>query len=88
MAEFTYNNTKNASTGYNLFKFNCGYYLKVLFEENIDPYLRSCFANKLVEELKELIEVCCQNLFHGQELQKRVYNKRVKSCSYVLSKKV
>ena len=42
-----------------------------MFEEDIN--LRS--ANKLAKELKELMEVCCQNFFYAQELQKRAYNK-------------
>ena len=70
MLEFAYYNAKNASIGHNLFKFNCGYYLKVLFEKNVNSYLKSHFANKLAEELKETMKVCCQNLFYAQELQK------------------
>ena len=88
MAEFAYNNAKNASTGPILFKFNCNYHLKVLFKENINPRLRSCSANKLAKELKELMEVCCQNLFYAQELQKRAHDKKIKSRSYIPGKKV
>ena len=65
MAEFAYNNAKNARTGHTLFKLNCGYYPKISFEEDVDLRSRSCFANKLAEELKELIEVCCQNLLYA-----------------------
>ena len=61
MAEFTYNNAKNINTGYILFKLNCGYYSKLLFEKDVDFCLKSRFANKLAEELRELIEVCCHN---------------------------
>ena len=57
--EFAYNNAKNASTSHIPFKLNCGYHPKVFFKEDIDPRLRSYFANKLAKELKELIEVCC-----------------------------
>ncbi len=64
MAEFTYNNTKNTSIGYTSFEFNCGYHSKVSFEEDVNPCLKSRSANKLAEELKELIEICCQNLLH------------------------
>ena len=59
-----------------------------LFEEDINPRLRSRFADKLAKELRELIEICCQNLLHAQELQKRAHNKRVKSCSYAPDEKV
>ncbi len=88
MAEFAYNNAKNASTGYTLFKLNCGYHPRVSFEEDVDPRLRFRSANELAEELKELMEVCYQNLFHAQELQKRAYDKGVKSCSYTPDEKV
>ena len=64
MAEFAYNNAKNASIGHTLFKLNCSYHLRISFKEDIDPRLKSRSANKLVEELKELMEVCCQNLLH------------------------
>ncbi len=65
MAEFAYNNAKNASTGHTPFELNCGYHLRVSFEEDVDPRLRSRSANELAEELRELMEVCCQNLLHA-----------------------
>ena len=64
MAEFAYNNIKNASTSHTLFELNCGYHFKVLFEENIDLCSKSRFADKLAEKLRELIEICYQNLFY------------------------
>ncbi len=88
MAEFAYNNAKNASTGYTLLELNCGYHPRVFFKEDVDPHLRSYSANKLAEELRELIEVCCQNLLHAQELQKKAHDKGVKSQSYALGQKV
>ncbi len=68
MALYTYNNAKNTSTGHTSFKLNCDYHFRVSFEEDVDPCLRSRSANKLAEELRELLEVCCQNLLHTQEL--------------------
>ena len=65
MVKFAYNNAKNASTSHTPFELNYGYYFKFLFEENINPYSISCYANKLAKELGELMEVCCQNLFHA-----------------------
>ncbi len=65
MAEFAYNNAKNASTGHTPFKLNCGYNPRVSFEEDVDPRSRSRSANELAEELRELMEVCCQNLLHA-----------------------
>ena len=82
IAEFAYNNTKNASTCHNLFEFNCGYYPQVSFKEDIYPHSRSHSANKRAKELKKLIEVCYQNLFHTQKLQKNAHDKGIKSCSY------
>ncbi len=59
MAEFAYNNAKNTSSGHIPFKLNCGFHFKVFFEVDVDPRSRSCSANKLAKELRELIEVCC-----------------------------
>ena len=56
---------QDASTGHTLFELNCGYNPRVSFEENVDSRSKSRSANKLVTELRELIEVCCQNLFHA-----------------------
>ncbi len=88
MAEFAYNNAKNASISHTFFELNCGYYTRVSFEKGVESRSRSRFANELAEELRELIEVCCQNLLHTQELQKKTHKKRVKSYSYVPSEKV
>ncbi len=64
MADFVYNNVKNASTNYTPFKLNCGYHSRVSFKEDVDPLSKSRSANKLAEELRELIKVCYQNLVH------------------------
>ena len=58
MAEFAYNNVKNASTGHTPFKLNCTFYPQVFFEDDIDPCFRSCSDNKLAKELRELIDIC------------------------------
>ncbi len=65
MAEFAYNNAKNANTGHIPFELNYGYHLRVFFEEDVDLHSRSCSANELVEELRELMKICCQNLLHA-----------------------
>ncbi len=64
MAEFGYNNAKNASNGHTPFELNCGYHLRVSFKEDVDPHSKSRSTNKLAAELRELIEVYCQNLLH------------------------
>ncbi len=88
MAEFAYNNTKNAGTSYTFFELNCSYHPRVSFEEDVDSRSRSRSANELAEELRELMEVCCQNFLHVQELQKRAHDKGVKSRSYTPGEKV
>ncbi len=88
MAEFAYNNAKYASTDHTPFELNYGYHPRVFFKENVDLFARSCFANELAEELRELIEVYYQNLLHIQEMQKKAYDKGIKSRSYALDEKV
>ena len=88
MAEFTYNNAKNANTGLTPFELNYGFYPQVFFEDDIDLCSRSCFANKLVKELKKLMDICQQNLLHTQKLQKRANDNGVKPQSYAPEEKV
>ena len=38
MAEFTYNNSKNASTSYMLFELNCSYHPRMLYKEEVNLY--------------------------------------------------
>ena len=88
MVKFTENNAKNVSIGHIPFKFNCGYHPRLSFKEDVDPRLKSCLANKLTKELRELMKIYCQNLLHAQELQKRAHDKGIKSYSYASNKKV
>ena len=88
MAEFAYNNAKNASTGHTPFELNCGFHPRVSFKDDVDPRSRSCSANELAKELRELMEICQQNLLHAQELQKRAHDKGVKPRSYAPGEKV
>ena len=57
MAEFMYNDAKNASTGHTLFELNCGYHSCVSFEEDTNPCSRSKMAKELSSKLRELITV-------------------------------
>ena len=68
IAEFAYNNTTNASTSYTSFKLNCSFYPRFFFEDNINSRSRSCSADELAKKLRELIDICHQNLLHAQEL--------------------
>ena len=88
MAEFAYNNAKNASTGHTPLELNCGYHLCISCEEDTDPRSRSKTANELLAELQELMTVCRENLQHAQELQKRAHDKGVKPKSYAPGDKV
>ena len=88
MAEFAYNNTKNMSTGYILFKLNCGFYPRVSYKEDVDPRSRSKTANQLATKLQTLISVGKENLKHAQKLPKRYHDKYVKPKSYTPGDKI
>ena len=88
MAEFAYNNAKNASTGHTPFKLNCGYHPRMSYEEDVDPRSKSKSAEELSAELRELMIVCRENLHHAQELQKHAHDKGVKPRSYAPGDKV
>ena len=51
IAQFDYNNAKNAGIGHTPFELNCGYYLCVFFEEDTNSRSQSKSANKLSIEL-------------------------------------
>ena len=88
MVEFAYNNAKNASTGHTPFELNCGYYPRMLYKEDVNLHSQSKLADELSAKLRKLMIVCQENLHHVQELQKRAYDKGVKSQSYASGKKV
>ena len=88
MAEFAYNNTKNTSTGHTLFELNCGYHPWISYEDDVDPRSKFKSVDKLSAELRELIIVYWQNLYHAQKFQKRAHNKGVKARSYAPGNKV
>ncbi len=62
MAEFTYNNAKNASIGHTPFELNCGYHPRASYEEDVDPRSQSKSVDKLATELRELMIVYRENL--------------------------
>ena len=59
MANFAYNNAKNASTNQTLFKLTFGYHISLLFKEDMNPHSKSRFADKLAKKLRDLIKTCC-----------------------------
>ena len=58
MAEFAYNNTKNASTGHMPFGLSCGYHPWMSYKEDVDPHFQSKSADELSAELRELMIIC------------------------------
>ena len=88
MAEFAYNNAKNASTRYTSFELNCRYHPRVSYKEDFNPCSKSRTAEELSSKLREFMTVCQQILHHAQKLQKRAHNKGVKLQSYALGDKV
>ena len=48
MAEFPWNNAKNASTGYTSFELNCGYHPRVSYDEDLNPCSKSRTAEKTI----------------------------------------
>ena len=65
MAEFAYNNANNANTNYTPFELNCGYHPRVSFKENTNPCSQLKTAEELSSELRELMTVCWENLYHA-----------------------
>ena len=65
MAEFAYNNAKNASTGHTLFELNCEYHPCVSYKEDLDPCSKLKTVEKLSFKLQNLMAVCQQNLYHA-----------------------
>ena len=51
MAEFAYNNIKNANTGHTLFELNYGYYFYVSYKEDLDSRSKSKIVKELFFEL-------------------------------------
>ena len=88
MAEFAYNNAKNASTCHTLFELNCGYSPGVSYEEDINLRSKSKSADKLSAKLRELMTVCQQNPYPAQKLQKQALDKGVKPKNYAPGDKV
>ena len=88
MAEFAFNQVKNASTGYTLFELNYSYHFWMSYKDDIDPRFWSKIVDKLLAELKKLIIVCCENFYYAQELQKQAHDKGIKSWSHVPGNKI
>lgn len=45
---------KNTNTSYTIFEFNCDFYPKILYKEDVKPYFMLKIANKLtIPKLRE-----------------------------------
>ena len=88
IAEFAYNNAKNASTGHTPFELNYVYHPRVSYEEDIDPRSRSKSTEELGAELKDLMAICKETLQHVQEWQTKAHNQVTKPRSYAPGHKV
>ena len=67
MAEFAYNNMKNASTGYTPFELKCGYHPRVSYK-SIDPGSRSKATDERADDLRNLMTACRKNLQQGFDI--------------------
>lgn len=70
------------------FKFKYNYHPYIFFENKDNFYLRFHSVNKLIKELRDLMLIYQQNLFYAQKFQKQIYDKDIKSYSYISDKKV
>ena len=57
MAEFAYNNIKNASASYTFFEFNYRYYSYIFYKKDLDLRLKSKIGKKLFFKLQSLITI-------------------------------
>lgn len=88
MAEFTYNNAKNANISHTFFEFNYSYHLQASYKKNVNSCLQLKSAEKLASKLRKLMIVYKKNFQYAQRLQNQYYNKVIKPKSYTPSNKV
>ncbi len=88
MAQFAYNNAKNASTGHIPFELNCDFHPRASYEKDVHFGSQSKADDELATERKDLMTVHKDNLLHAIRLQKRYHNKYSKPRSYVPEEKV
>lgn len=74
MAQFVYNNVKNATIDCTFFELNYAYHLWVSYKKDIDSYSKSKIPEELSFKLCELMTLYQENLKHGHEFQKSSHN--------------
>lgn len=62
MAEFAYNNTKNATTYFILFELNYDFQPEIYYKEDVDPRFKLKAANQLANKLWDRMSVSKKNL--------------------------
>ena len=82
MAEFAYNNSKHASTGFSPFEVMLGYSPRMFFEETWDKKAKSKSAKEHAEHLAELLRVLKGNLLAAQTQQAMYKDEHTKPMSY------
>ena len=65
MAEFAYNNARNASTSHRSFELNYGYHPRMSYKEDVNPRWQSNSADELSVKLRKLMIVCQKNLHYA-----------------------
>lgn len=88
IAKFTYNNIKNANTGYTSFKLNCIYHFHISLIKSVNSYSQSKSITKLVTKIIKLLTAYWKNPYHAQKLQKYHYDKNIKPRNYIPNNKV
>lgn len=64
IVKFIYNNAKNLSISYMLFKLNYGYNFRILYIKNYSFYFKLKSVNKLLIKLKILIIIYYKNYYY------------------------
>lgn len=82
MAEFAYNNSRQASTMMSPFEALLGYHPRTSYEDNRDPRSKSRTADENAAALRDSIKELKVNLTESQELQTIYHNKHVKERRY------
>ena len=82
IAEFAYNNSRQANTMMNPFEALLGYHLRMSFKDNCDIRSKSRMAYENAAALRDLLKRLKVNLVESQELQVLYHNKHVKERSY------
>ncbi len=82
MAEFAYNNFRQASTMMSPFETLLGYHPRMSYEDNRDSQSKSRTVDKNAAALRDLMKELKVNLAKSEELQTLYHNKHVKKQTF------